>query len=257
MKMVAVQSIKFLRLKRRLRLPSWQVVGVLESVWLFTQANAPAGDIGRHSDEDIAAHLEWDGDASDLIAALVECGWLDRHEAHRLVVHDWHEHAPNYLKGNMAKWGKGFATVEAADSAKQIAKQPAEDVAKQAAKQTAQASCSTQSSNDHPRVGLSGDITQAPETTQTLDTINSSAAAKAATKRFVPPSVEEVKAYCESQGYDMDAERFVDHYTSNGWRVGGKTAMKDWQASVRNWMKSPFRVSTGNYKRSAPDELPF
>lgn len=162
MKMVAVQSIKFLRLKRRLKLTSWQTVGVLESIWLFTQANAPAGDIGRHSDEDIAAHLEWDGDAAELIGALIECGWLDVHADHRLVVHDWHEHAPNYLKGNMKKWGKDFATDVGSDSAKQGAKQPARDVAKQGA----QATCSTQSSKDHPRVGLGRDITEQNRTEQ-------------------------------------------------------------------------------------------
>lgn len=156
MKMVAVQCIKFLRLKRRLRLPSWQVVGLLESVWLFTQSNAPAGDIGKHSDEDIAAHIEWDGDAEQLVKDLVECGWLDRHETHRLVVHDWHEHAPNYVKGNMAKHGKGFVTVESVNSAREAPR----EVAKDAPRDGAVAACSTPVSTHHPRVGLGRDSEQ-------------------------------------------------------------------------------------------------
>ena len=53
-------------------------------------------------------------------------------------------------------------------------------------------------------------------------------------KRFTPPSVDDVKAYCSEQGYAVDAQRFVDYYTGNGWKVG-KNAMKDWQATVRNW----------------------
>ena len=52
--------------------------------------------------------------------------------------------------------------------------------------------------------------------------------------RFVPPTVDEVKAYCTEKGYVVDPERFVDFYTSNGWRVG-KNPMKDWKAAVRNW----------------------
>ena len=53
--------------------------------------------------------------------------------------------------------------------------------------------------------------------------------------RFTPPTVEEVKAYCNEKGYTgVDPERFVDYYTSNGWRVG-KNPMKDWKAAVRNW----------------------
>ena len=54
------------------------------------------------------------------------------------------------------------------------------------------------------------------------------------TKRFVPPTVEEVRAYCIEKAYNVDAERFVDFYESKGWIVG-KTKMKDWKASVRGW----------------------
>ena len=55
-------------------------------------------------------------------------------------------------------------------------------------------------------------------------------------RRFLPPTVDEVKRYCQEQGYAVDAERFVDHYESNGWMVG-KNKMKDWKASVRNWSR--------------------
>ncbi|MGM9628988.1 MAG: hypothetical protein ACI3V4_13030 [Faecousia sp.] len=53
--------------------------------------------------------------------------------------------------------------------------------------------------------------------------------------RFVPPSAEEVAAYCNERGYTgVDPERFVDYYTSNGWKVG-RNSMKDWKATVRRW----------------------
>lgn len=55
-------------------------------------------------------------------------------------------------------------------------------------------------------------------------------------KRFCPPTLEEVKAYCAEKEYNIDAERFIDFYTSKGWFVG-KNKMKDWQAAVRNWHK--------------------
>lgn len=118
MKMTAPQSLKFSKLKRRLALPHWQAVGLLESIWLFTQVNAPAGDIGRHTDEDIAAGIEWHGDPTQLIDALIDCGWLDRSEAHRVIVHDWQDHVPKYLKGAMAKNGKPFASGKAKQPAK-------------------------------------------------------------------------------------------------------------------------------------------
>lgn len=53
-------------------------------------------------------------------------------------------------------------------------------------------------------------------------------------KRFVPPTVEEVRAYCEERKNGIDPQRFVDFYQSKNWWVG-KNKMTDWKASVRTW----------------------
>lgn len=53
-------------------------------------------------------------------------------------------------------------------------------------------------------------------------------------KRFKPPTLEEVRAYCTERGNNVDPQRFIDYYTANGWKVG-RNAMKDWRASVRTW----------------------
>lgn len=53
-------------------------------------------------------------------------------------------------------------------------------------------------------------------------------------KRFAPPTVDEVRDYCYDRGNAVDPQRFVDYYTSNGWMVG-KNKMKDWKAAVRTW----------------------
>ena len=52
--------------------------------------------------------------------------------------------------------------------------------------------------------------------------------------RFVPPTVEEVQAYCNERSNHINAQRFVDYYQSRGWMVG-KSKMKDWRAAVRTW----------------------
>lgn len=54
--------------------------------------------------------------------------------------------------------------------------------------------------------------------------------------RFIPPTLEDIKTYCEEKGYKLDYDRFIDYYTSNGWMVG-KNKMKDWRACVRNWAR--------------------
>ena len=53
-------------------------------------------------------------------------------------------------------------------------------------------------------------------------------------KKFVPPTAEEVKEYCDSRNNSVDPEKFVDFYASKGWMVG-KNKMKDWKAAVRTW----------------------
>jgi hypothetical protein len=52
--------------------------------------------------------------------------------------------------------------------------------------------------------------------------------------KFVAPSVDEVRAYCQERGNGIDAAHFVDYYTARGWMVG-KTEMCDWKAAVRTW----------------------
>jgi len=53
-------------------------------------------------------------------------------------------------------------------------------------------------------------------------------------KRFIPPTVEEVKKYCRERNNNVDAERFINFYSAKGWKIG-KNSMKDWKASVRTW----------------------
>lgn len=64
------------------------------------------------------------------------------------------------------------------------------------------------------------------------DTSNTNNREKVA--RFTPPTIEEVKAYCQERKNGIDAEAFVDFYASKGWKVGSQP-MKDWKACVRTW----------------------
>ena len=57
---------------------------------------------------------------------------------------------------------------------------------------------------------------------------------------FKKPTLEEVKAYCVERNNGVDAERWMDYYTANGWKVG-RNSMKDWKATVRTWEKGEMR----------------
>lgn len=52
--------------------------------------------------------------------------------------------------------------------------------------------------------------------------------------RFEPPTLEEVKKFCEGRENGIDPEEFINHYEAIGWKIG-KNPMKDWRAAVRTW----------------------
>ena len=53
-------------------------------------------------------------------------------------------------------------------------------------------------------------------------------------KSFTPPSIDEVRKYCEERNNGVDPSSFINFYESKGWLIG-KTKMKDWRAAVRTW----------------------
>ena len=56
-------------------------------------------------------------------------------------------------------------------------------------------------------------------------------------RKFSRPSIGEVVAYCKERNNSVDAQKWYDYYSSNGWKVG-KNPMKDWKACVRTWERN-------------------
>ena len=52
--------------------------------------------------------------------------------------------------------------------------------------------------------------------------------------KFIKPTLEEVKAYILEKGYNVDPNRWINYYESNGWKVG-KNPMKNWKAAIATW----------------------
>jgi hypothetical protein len=53
----------------------------------------------------------------------------------------------------------------------------------------------------------------------------------------IPPSIEDVTAYCKERNKGVDPQVWYDHYQAKGWMIG-KSKMVNWQAAVRTWEKS-------------------
>ncbi len=111
MKRTGIDHPKTRRLAKLLGVPLFSAVGVLECLWHFTARHAIRGDIGRWSDAEIADRVDWSAeDVERLIAALVDAGWLDRADVHRLIVHDWHDHCDESVRKTIKKHGWQFVS---------------------------------------------------------------------------------------------------------------------------------------------------
>ncbi len=72
--------------------------------------------------------------------------------------------------------------------------------------------------------------------------------------RFTPPSEGEAITYFCGQGSSAtEAKSFVDYFTANGWKVGGRACMKDWQAAARNWIRRAGQYGHPQTQRTAQE----
>jgi hypothetical protein len=225
----AINLVKFKTLSMRLKLPLWQCVGLLESIWLFCQHNARDGVLTKFTTLEIAAWLGFEGDADDAIEALVSTRWLDRAADGSLSVHDWDDHRPNWLKGNEARWQKQQpSTVPSSLLSTELSTEPSSVLSTELGTVPPNQTRPDQTRPDPTR----------PNENKPQDSAR--AVAKATTTngstRMTPPTVEQIAAYCQERENGIDAEEFFAFYESKGWRVGNGP-MRSWRAAMQTWEK--------------------
>lgn len=108
MKRALLQHPKILALATALDQQPYVAVGILEFIWNFTGEFTPRGDIGRYPNHAIARCIHWKRSPTKLLYALVVSGWVDASEEHRLVTHQWSEHAPRWVHDRLKITGLTF-----------------------------------------------------------------------------------------------------------------------------------------------------
>jgi hypothetical protein len=58
-------------------------------------------------------------------------------------------------------------------------------------------------------------------------------------KVFIKPTIQDIK----NEFPTFNAEHFFNYYESNGWMIG-RNKMKDWRATVKNWMAKDYNKPT-------------
>ena len=54
-------------------------------------------------------------------------------------------------------------------------------------------------------------------------------------KRFVPPTLEEIEAYCKERGNNVDAQKFYDYFSASDWYDSKGNKVKSWKQKVITW----------------------
>ena len=55
--------------------------------------------------------------------------------------------------------------------------------------------------------------------------------------KFIAPRIELVQEYFKEKNKpDIEAQKFFNYFESNGWKIGGRSPMKNWKAAANNWM---------------------
>ncbi len=78
-------------------------------------------------------------------------------------------------------------------------------------------------------------------------------------KEFLQPDLNEVITFFKTENFpELEARKFFNHFESNGWKVGGKTPMNNWNAAARNWILNSkrFIAPNGFPKPQTPKPLP-
>lgn len=185
----------------------WDVdkcIAKLHRLWWWCVDYAEDGDLRKHNDQRIAraVGLNGENEAKLFVEGMIKARWLDREPYFR--VHDWWDHVGEFLKRrhnkNQAKW------------------------------QAVEALYKDQS-RINPRLIKDDTEKRREEERREEENIKK----KSSVAKFAPPSIESVKEYANSQGFEgFDAETFVNFYESKGWMVG-KNKMQRWHAAVSGW----------------------
>jgi hypothetical protein len=71
---------------------------------------------------------------------------------------------------------------------------------------------------------------------------------------FISPSFDAVVMFFkEKNKTDLEAQKFFNHFESNGWLVGGKAKMKNWHAAARNWILNSEKFQSGMQQKKPGD----
>lgn len=265
------------RLSRVLGVPPCYALGVLEALWHVTAEQFPDGALTGLSNQDIADEMFFDGDADQLIEALVTSGFLDRSDA-GIQVHGWSERADNGIHASLAKKTLLFADgtlpkiphewfsaasrerIKAEYSQKYpdlVQESPGQipDKSRTSPGQIPDKSPPSHLANKPSCINQSASTTQSANTSKDKNT-SKHASAEKLKKGGTPanPTLEECREYALAS-FNLNgsfAQRFFEVNSERGWLDGNGKPYQNWKNLMRVWVAK--EKNLGQYRPDAEPE---
>lgn len=108
-KIGTLEHKKTKKLAKLVKIAPWAALGLLEAFWHWAGKYCPTGLLESDDFEACADTIGYKGKgATDLFKILSESGWIEPMDD-GFYIHDWHDHAPDYVKKTLKRTGRTFA----------------------------------------------------------------------------------------------------------------------------------------------------
>lgn len=235
-------SFKGHRKRKRLkRLLGPESDSFLIDLWLTVSQDCPDGHMVGWDEIDVADACGFNDDPKKLVDALLECNWIEKDMHGEYAVHDWCIHQAWACKAG-----------ERSDIARKAAEARWKNKYAKDAKGMP-AACGEDAQCNAPILSspiLSSPILPLPNKKEEKQSPPPAEdIPKKATKRFIPPTMEEVTTYCQEQNNGVDGYTFWNFYEAKDWMLG-KNKMKKWKSAVATWSKNKTNQKPGGMKKN-------
>jgi hypothetical protein len=222
MKIDGLTHPKTKELSYTLKIPLPHAIGLLELLWAFVAQQTPQGNVGKWSNAVIAGEAGWDKNPDDFVNALVSIGFLDENPDNRLLVHDWSDHAPNWVHAKLKKAGKAIISSDLRTDLSSDLRR-GQDRGSEATTSLAKPSLAK------PRQARAASAPDGPDS-------NSKQKATRIPVDWQPS--DELRTWAETERPDLSLQNtiasFVDYWTA---KAGKDATKRDWDATFRNWVR--------------------
>ncbi len=225
--------------------------------------------IGTELDVELIA--DWKGDRGKLCKALLDCRLIDKTDvpsdpgrngthgtdhasrASLYTIHDLMDHAPEYVLTRSSRERERQKVRDCEQCGTQFRspasharfcnsicrKAHARDAGRDGTHDGTHRDASGTHRDAHGTHGTRRDGTPTPAPAPAPESIKRTPKSK----KMTPPTIEQVLEYVATREKKIDPQRFLDHYTANGWVQSSGRPIKDWKATVRTWEGNRFNTS--------------